>query len=242
MGFLQTKNYPGKRIFFNVLIDVSGSMRVYCKDITHFLNNFVKELKAQNAYKGAQISVLKFNTEVTELLPYTPLKELETIEEISGLKGGTDIGKALLHGIEHSQKEIEKAQQEHKGYDAPFVLLITDGVSNAGWGAKPKEQEEVAANYDKACAKAKQLHRDEDWLFSVMRLENVSDEDCDEEKELEELKRITTHVVNYEKGQPMDLQVKRVFDIFKNIIITKTESSQRVNPAATPIPDVMYDY
>lgn len=242
MSFVSVKGYAAKRIFFNVLIDVSGSMRVYCKDITHFLNEFIKELREQREYKEAKISVLKFNTEVTELLPYTALSEIDILDEISELQGGTDIGKALLKGIECSQREMERAQQEAKSYEAPFVLLITDGVSNAGWGAKQMQQEAVAQNFDKACAKAKRLHGDEDWLFLVMRLENASDPDCDEKKELEELKRITTHVVNYEKGQPMDSQVKRVFDIFKNVIVTKTESAQRVNPTATPISDVMFDY
>jgi len=215
LRFVSEKGYPGKKMFINIILDVSGSMGKYCESITKVFNTFVGELKRENAYKNAFISVLKFNTEVEEVLPYTPLGEVKEIDTIERLNGGTDIGKALLKGIENTQAELARSKAEDKHYYSPFVLLITDGVSNAGHGAGADVKKVIVQNFETACKQTVELFEKEGWLFQVMCLENQEDDEQDVLKALKELERITPFVGSYQDGQSVEFQVKRLFEMYK---------------------------
>ncbi len=231
--FVREKNYlESRKSCVSILIDISGSMKAYYSEIHRILKAFIKYLKESEKYKDAVvINIFLFDTDVDEKVIYKPLNELTEKDleiPMEEMGGGTDIGKVLLTAIANTERFIEERRMK-AGVYKPFLLVITDGKSNAGLGATEDGRLAITKNFEEACEKINQLKK---WVLQVIKLDAESESHKENDEELEELKRLTQLVDVVTKGDEFNIYIDNVFAVFDR---TMPSSTQEVPIYVTPV-------
>lgn len=111
-------------------IDESGSMHGSENDVIGGFNNFIKTQKEEQTGK-IDVSLYKFNTEVSTILKDLPIEKIEPITKRDySPNGSTALFDAIGISIEETDKKIG-AMAENERPDKVVLVIITDGEENS---------------------------------------------------------------------------------------------------------------
>lgn len=79
------------------------------------------------ALESVHISIITFDVEARQVIPLTPLDELQLPEITVPDSGPTFLGAALELLVRHVDRDVRKSTQDAKGDWRPLLFLMTDG-------------------------------------------------------------------------------------------------------------------
>ena len=111
------------------MIDTSGSMRGEpIESVKVGLADMIATLRLDPyALETACISIISYNSEVKQILPLTPLEDLQLPEITVPESGATFMGAALDLLCERYDVEVNAGSKEQKGDWMPLLFVLTDG-------------------------------------------------------------------------------------------------------------------
>ena len=118
-----------RRLPVFILLDTSGSMR---GEPIHSVNVGLQAMLSalrQDPYalESVHISIITFDVEARQVIPLTPLDELQLPEITVPDSGPTFLGAALELLVRHVDRDVRKSTQDAKGDWRPLLFLMTDG-------------------------------------------------------------------------------------------------------------------
>lgn len=112
-----------------LLIDTSGSMQGEpIESVKVGLEAMLSSLRSDPyALETVNISIITFDRDVKQLLPLTPLDNLQMPDITTPESGPTHTGRALQMLCENVDREVNRGSAEVKGDWMPLLFLMTDG-------------------------------------------------------------------------------------------------------------------
>ena len=118
-----------RRLPVYILIDTSGSMKGEpIESVKVGLADMIATLRLDPyALETACISIITYNSNVEQIVPLTPLEDLQLPDIAVPESGATFMGAALDLLCERYDAEVNTGSKEQKGDWMPLLFVLTDG-------------------------------------------------------------------------------------------------------------------